>query len=96
MRTNTKFATCSLQAFTGPNPNGMSRKTKVWIIAGTLAGAFALLVLVAGAVYLHRRKKHPVVRSESMRRFIDFGSFRGSSFRAGDSFRGPESFRAPT
>lgn len=83
-------------AFTGPNPNGMSRKTKVWIIAGTLAGAFALLVLVAGAVYLHRRKKHPVVRSESMRRFIDFGSFRGSSFRAGDSFRGPESFRAPT
>ncbi|XP_024390831.1 glutamate receptor 3.1 [Physcomitrium patens] len=70
--------------YMGPNPNGLSSKTKIWIIAGTFAGACVLSALVGGAVHFHRRQKHPAVRTESMRRFIDFGSFRG-----GESFRAP-------
>jgi hypothetical protein len=80
-------------AYMGPNPNGMSSKTKAWVIAGTLVGAVALLALIAGAVYWRRRKRnHPATRSESMRRIMDFVG--GSSFRGSDSFRGADSFRA--
>jgi hypothetical protein len=80
-------------AYTGPDPNRMSTTTKAWIIAGTLVGAAILFVLVPGAVYWRRRKRnHPPVRSESMRRIMDFVG--GSSFRGSDSFRVPDTFRA--
>ncbi|KAG0590114.1 hypothetical protein KC19_1G073000 [Ceratodon purpureus] len=73
--------------YIGPNPNGLSSKAKVGIIVGTLLGAVAVLFLAGSALYLYRRKTttHPVTRSDSTRRMMDFVGT--GSFRRSDSFR---------
>jgi hypothetical protein len=72
--------------YLAPDPNGMSSKTKVGIIVGTLFGAVAVLFLAGSALFLYRRKSdQALTRTESMRRMMDFVGT--CSFRGSDSVR---------